>query len=459
MKPFIRADVLRLATPILIEQSCVSLLSISSTVMAARLGPEAVSAIGMVDSINSVIGAVFTALGVGATVVVAQLHGKGDRAAAASATLQALLSSGLIACLVSILLACFPAAVLAFFYGGTEPAVMHSMVTYLSVTALAYPLTALTTVGCGALRGAGETASTMRVNVLINVVNVALSYLLIYGVRVHGNELLPAFGLFGAALSLVLTRAIGVLYLFWSVLWRSDYLPPISLSKLRFEGALQRALFAIGIPVSMESMIFNGGKLVVQVFIAGLGTTAIAANFIAFSISNFINIPGAALAVALTTLVGLDVGRQDHVAARHTMWHVLCIGWIALAVIGTAFYPLASWAVSLYTHDPEVIELGALLVRMNCVFLVCYPTTFILPYGFKGAGDARYTVLTTFTGMLVFRLCLGYVLGIVLGFGIVGVWCGVIADWFARSAMYLVRLRGTRWYRASLVAPGPARTP
>ena len=85
---------------------------------------------------------------------------------------------------------------------------------------------------------------------------------------------------------------------------------------------------------------------------------------------------------------------------------------------------------------------------MNCVFLLCYPTTFILPNGFKGAGDARFTVISTLIGMVVFRLLLGYFIGVTLGFGVIGVWCAVIADWFARSAIYVVRLRGTRWQRA-----------
>lgn len=85
---------------------------------------------------------------------------------------------------------------------------------------------------------------------------------------------------------------------------------------------------------------------------------------------------------------------------------------------------------------------------MNCVFLICYPTTFVLPYGLKGAGDASYTLVTTLIDMLLFRLLLGYLLGVTLGFGVVGVWSGVIADWFVRSALYLHRLHGTRGQRA-----------
>ncbi|MBS1209746.1 MAG: efflux family protein [Proteobacteria bacterium] len=453
MKLAIRPDVVKLATPILFEQMFVNLLGIVNTIMASRLGKEAVSAIGMVDAINAIIGALISALAIGATVVVAQLTGRGQRETAAHASLQALVAGGLIATGLTVLLVLARAPVLHLLYRGIDPQVMAHMETYLSISALSYPLTALTVIGCGALRGAGETRSTMEVNTLINVLNVILSYVLIYGMHLRTEWMvitIPGFGVAGAGMALTLARASGVLYLFWTVLLRGDFLPDMRLRDFRFDRGLQRAIFAIGIPASIESMIFNGGKLIVQVFIVGMGTVAIAANYIAFSVSNLINIPGAALAVALTTLVGHDAGRADYDAARRSMWHVLKVAWVCMAIIGLVFIPLAPAAVGLYSQDAEVIHVGSLLVRMNCVFLICYPTTFVLPNGLKGSGDARFTVLTTLTGMLLFRLMLGYFLGVTLGYGVVGVWCGVIADWFVRSALYVIRLRGTRWQRQAL---------
>lgn len=448
MKFRIRDDVARLTAPLLVEQLGTSLMGVISTIMAARLGQEAVSAIAMVESISSVIGAIFSALGIGATVVVAQLLGRRDSDTAARATYQALISAGAIAIAIALPLIVFRNSVLSAIFDNVDASVMHNMQLYLSVAALAYPFTALNAVASGALRGAGDAASTMKVNILTNIVNVFLSYGLIYGVAMPGApslQLIAPLGLAGAAYATVLTRLTGTLYLFVSMKLKGDVLPQPGVGQYRFHLGMSRAILAVGLPMSMESLMFSGGKLVVQIFIAGLGTAAISANFIAFSISSFINIPGAALAVALTTLVGKDVGRSDYEAARKTMWHVLQLGWIAMAMVGAILIPFAPWAVGQYTQDAGVIDLGVTLVRMNCCFLFFYPTTFILPFGFKGAGDARYTVWTTFVGMVVFRLLLGYVLGVTLGFGIVGVWCGVIADWCIRSAMYLVRLRGNQW--------------
>lgn len=457
MKLPIRDDVTRLTGPLLVEQICTSLMAIVSTVMAARLGQDSVSAIAMVESISAVIGAIFSALGIGATVVVAQLLGRGDPLTATRATFQSMLSAVVIAASIACTLIVLRTPVLLFVFPSVHAAVMDHMLAYLAVSAVAYPLTALNAVASGALRGAGDSAATMKVNILTNIVHLLLSYGLIYGVAAPfgpPGQWIPAFGLVGAAMATVLSRLTGSIYLVAYAVLKGDALPPRGMGHYRFDLKLNKAIFAVGLPMGMESMMFSGGKLVVQIFIAGLGTAAIAANFIAFSVSSFINIPGAALAVALTTLVGRDVGREDYAAARETMWHVLRVAWVTMGIIGILVFPLAPWAVGQYTQDPAAIELGVTLVRMNCFFLLCYPTTFILPYGFKGAGDARYTVWTTFIGMLVFRLLLGYVLGIGLGFGIVGVWCGVIADWFVRSAMYVIRLRGDKWHGRGVVING-----
>lgn len=359
MKPLIRPDVLRLTLPVLFEQLFVQLLGTLNTIMASRLGRDAVSAIGMVDSINSVINALLSALAIGATVVVAQSVGRGNRLRAGAGASHALLAAGAFACVVALLLILARGPMLHLLYHGIDTEVMAHMETYLAISALAFPLTALTVVGCGALRGAGETASTMKVNTLINILNVVFSYVLTYGVQLPVGPfqlVTPAFGVAGAAAGLTLARLGGVLYLVRTLRQQRQALPLGRMREWRFAPTLLHAVFAVGIPASLESLVFNGGKLVVQVFIVGMGTVAIASNYIAFSISNLINIPGAALAVSLTTLVGHDAGRGDYTAARRTMWHVLRIAWACMAVIGVLFIPLAPSVVGLYSTDPGVID-------------------------------------------------------------------------------------------------------
>lgn len=447
MKHLLRHDVVRLTTPIFLEQLFVNLLGSINAVMAARIGRAAVAAIGMVDTINLLVSAIFSALAIGATVIVAQFYGRREIQRAGEAARQAMVISTLLAAAIGILTMLAHSQILSVLYGEPGPVVTEYMHQYLLITAGTYPLTALTLVISGALRGAGETRLAMQANTLMNIANVLLGYVLIYGIDipVAGLQLqLPGAGVAGAAWAISLARLTGCAYLLYA-LARQQHLLPVRWQAFHFEPALLHAFFSIGLPACMESLVFNGGKLLVQVMVVSMGTAAVAASFIGFSVSTLLNIPGNALAVALTTLVGQAVGRNDERQAGYDMWYVLCLSTVIMTLIGIVTWPLAESMVRLYSTDPDVLSLGAGLVRLNCLFLAVFSSTFVLPSGLKGAGDARYTMVTTIIGMCACRIVLGYVLGVICGWGIMGVWLGMFADWLIRSTLYLIRLSRGQW--------------
>jgi putative MATE family efflux protein len=448
MRALIRPDVWKLTAPVLVEQFFVNLLGSLGAIMAASLGTEAVSAIGNVEAFTLVISSLFSALAIGATVIVAQSLGAGRRERAGAAAQQALASGFVMALVIALCTVVFGRSLLAALYPGAGVQLGEHMWQYLMFAAATYPLTALTLLACGTQRGAGNTRLAMQVNSLVTALNVILGYMLIYGLELHTgwfNLSVPRLEVAGAGLAQWLARFAGCIFLVWA--WRRDGLlfGLRDWHGFRFDGHLLRALYAIGIPASVESLAFNGGKLLVQVVVMTLGPAAVAANYIAFSAVGIMNIPGNALSVANTTLVGRDIGRGDDLAAEHTMRYMLRLGWIVTALIGVCFVPLVPAVVSLYASEPEVSRQTCWLLWLNCAFLVVFPTTFILPNGLRGAGDAKFAMITTIIGMLIFRIGLGYVFGVVFGWGIAGVWMGMFTDWMLRSALYWWRLQSGRW--------------
>lgn len=451
MKIPIRKDVIALTGPILVEQIFISMLGIVNTIMSARIGKEALSAIGMVDSLNSVIQAFFVALAVGSTVVVAQYTGRGNKEMADSACVQSLVSGLLLALTMSLMIWIFRAPLLSALFSDAEPLVTLHMNTYLGITLLTYPLIGLTSIACGALRGAGDTSTPMKVNSLMNVLNVFLSYVCIYGLHIGFIDI-PGWGVAGAATGLGLARLLGAIYLFYIMLRKDSVLNLAGLRGFKFHAALQRSVFSIGIPSSMEHMMFTGGKLITQIMVVGMGTSAIAANYIGFSVVTIMNIPGMALSLAATTLVGQFMGRQDSQGAEETMKYIIKLSTVCLVSMGLLCYPLMHLLVSMYSSDPKVVDLATTVLHWNSLLMVFYSTTFVLPAALKGAGDAKYAVFTTLIGMWVFRIALGYTLGVYLGFGLLGVWFGMFTDWAVRSTLYLLRLRSGRWKHNRVIA-------
>lgn len=450
MKIQIRPDVLKLGLPILAEQAFVNLMGIVNTIMAGRISKEALSAIGLVDSLNILFIGAFSALAVGATVVVAQYTGQRNKHMANAATLQSLVSAVGIALLIAILIRLLRTPLTGLLFASAEPIVMSYIHIYLDITLLTYPLIALTLITTGALRGAGDSRTAMVVNIVMNVLNVIFSYVFIYGIQL-GPMQINGMGIAGAAIGIGLARAAGAAIAIFVLLHGQGVLQIRHLGRFRFDRSLQRALFATGIPASIESVMFQGGKLINQIIMVGMGTVAVAANGVAFSMVLIMNIPGSALSATATTLVGQAMGRGDTKEAEHTLWYIVRLAAISLAILGLLCLPFTRQIAGLYTTSKEVMDVAGELVAYNCLFVAFYSTTFVLPAGLKGAGDARFTMISTIIGMWVFRIFLGYFLGVVMRMGPLGIWFGMFIDWFVRSGIYVWRLKNGHWKNNKII--------
>lgn len=437
-----RKDVLSVAIPIIGEQTFVMLLGVVNTMMAGHIGAEAVSAIGMVDSINNMFIAFFAALSVGATVVVSQYIGKCDNNKANETIKQGLVSGVLISLIITILMWFFREVLINSFYGSATELVKTNAKLYIEVTLLTYPFVAIQQIASGVLRGCGDTKKPMLISMIMNVVNIIFGYLLIYS---------ASLGIIGAAVSIAIARVTGSVVILLILFKGSNIIKIRKVFPFMINVEIQKNIFSIGIPAGIEQVLFNAGKLIVQIFIVTMGTASIASNTIGMSVSSIINVIGNALMLAATALVGQYIGRGDVDGAKSTLIYLTKFATGCLVLLGFIFIPLAPWISSLYTDSSEVINISSQLIRSNSIAMIIWPMSFVLSSGLKGAGDTKYTMVTAIIGMWIFRICTGYLLGVVLGIGVLGIWIGMYTDWFIRGILYTSRLRGDKWVEHSIV--------
>ncbi|MCM8711439.1 MATE family efflux transporter [Clostridium sp. SYSU_GA19001] len=444
----IKKDVLKLAMPILWEQVFVMSMGMINTIMAGNLGKEAVSAIGMVNSINNIFIAFFSALSVGGTVVVAQFIGQGNIKKANASAKQALYASILLSLVITIITWIFRYPVINILFGSAEAQVISSVFIYLAITLLTYPLMSIDLVAKGVLRGAGDTKTPMMITIYMNIVNVVLSYVLIYGIYINNTHFtvnIAGMGITGAALGIAISRALGTFIIMYILLRGSRIIKLTKLTVFNFDKELLNPIFNIGIPASIESLLFNCGKLITQIYIVSMGTVAIASNAISDSIASMLNIPGMALSIAATAIVGQKMGKGKSDEAESSLKYLVLFSTLCLTILGLISAPLSTFLTSLYTSSMDVINLSSNLIKINALFIIAWSCSFVLPAGLKGAGDVKYTMITAVIGMWIFRITLGYFLGITFGLGLIGVWLGMYIDWIVRGALYLIRLKNGKW--------------
>lgn len=187
----------------------------------------------------------------------------------------------------------------------------------------------------------------------MNILNILISSVLIYGLFSW-----PGLGFVGAGLGLTIARYIGAIATIWVLMVGLNPALRLSLKGYfkPFNFAIIWEVMGIGIPASIESVLFNGGKLLTQMFVAGMGTNVIAGNFIAFSVASLINLPGNALGSASTIITGKRLGKGQIGQAEFQAWHVFWLSTIILTLIAWGSAPFAGFIASFYTHEEDVKE-------------------------------------------------------------------------------------------------------
>lgn len=435
-------EITPLAVPIFIENLCVMLMGVLSTFLVSWLGKEAMAGVGLADSFNIIIISFFAAIDLGTTVVVAFSLAKRNGKRARAATRQSLALMTVLSLVLVFAIELWGHLIIDLIAGGAEPKVKELALSYLQTSAWSYPAAAIALIGSGALRGAGNTKIPMLINGGMNILNIVISSVLIYGAFTW-----EGLGFVGAGLGLTISRYIGAIGVIYVLMIGFNASLKISLPSYfrRWDLKILMEVLGIGVPASIESVLFNGGKLLTQVFVAGMGTDAIAGNFIAFSIASLINLPGNALGSASTIITGTRLGRNQVYQAERQIRHVFWLASLCLCALAFMTVPLSGVLARFYTRDPDVISVTQHLIWLNAAFMPIWAASWVLPAGLKGARDARYTMYVSMFSMWGARVVVGYVLGIMLGMGVVGVWLGMFLDWAVRGACFWWRLKSGKW--------------
>jgi putative MATE family efflux protein len=279
----------------------------------------------------------------------------------------------------------------------------------------------------------------------MNVFNAVAAYALIFG-----PGPLPAWGVAGAGVATALARALGGGLAFWVILRGKSVLRIAPADIWRFERGLLGQMLRLSGPAAAEQVVMHSGSLLFQRIIAALGTVTLAAHRIAVNVESLSFMPGWGISIAISTLVGQSLGAAQPELAVSSVRRGLVLGVGLMSGIGVLFFLLGRPIASLFGATPEVLDLAGLAIQVAALEQPGLAAHFVLGASLRGAGDTRSPFYVSLIGVILFRVPVVYLLAIVLGWGLAGVWVGTALDWTARAvgAYYLYR-RGA-WKRVEL---------
>lgn len=429
--------------PIFVDTSFIVLLAIMNTAMVSSSGVAAVSAVSMVDSINMFIMNLFIAVATGGTVIVAQYKGSGNQEMVSKAASQAISAVAVVSAAIAALVILFHTSALHLLFGDADAEVLHNAKIFLIGSCISYPFFGIYSAITGVLRGVAETKVCLILSLILNVSYFLLNILLIN---------VWDMGVLGLSISLIAARVLGAAV---SVIYLLKYNQTLRFrikELFRVHTALLKKIMYIGLPFAAEQMFFNGGKLLTQTFIVPLGTLAISVNAIGGSLSMLFQVGGTALSVAIVTVVGQSIGRKNVADARKFIKSFIGLSSLFFVIITGIILLLFPVLVKLYAPPQEIVpDIYAVILLVSVAQPFLWSLSFIMPSALRAAGDSKFTSIASLLTMWLFRIILGYILGISLGYGIMGIWVAMVAEWGVRGIIFAWRFKGDKWYKHKLI--------
>jgi putative MATE family efflux protein len=438
-------QIIALFIPLLIDQAFLACLNLLNIAMISSSGVAAVSAVNMIDTLNMFLISVFAAMSIGGTVVVAQYKGSGNELMVSKAAASSISLGTSLACCISLLIIIFYSPILNFLFGTATAEVFAYAQIYLIGSSISYIGFSIVDSICGAMRGIGKTRVSLTISLIMN-----LSYVLLNIVFVSFLHM----GVLGMVISVNVARYSAALFALFFLVKLDTNLHLRIKDMFAWNVSMLKKILYIGFPFAMEQMFFNGGKILTQVFIVSLGTYAMATNAISSSLAVLLLVPSNALCQTAVTVVGQCMGRRNIKDARKLTRSFLWLSSLSLLLMGLIVIPLFQPIVGLFHPPAEIVnDIFIIILITSIVQIVLWPASFLMPSALRAAGDSKFTSITSMLSMWLFRVTLGYILGITLGFGIIGVWVAMNCEWGVRGAIFLWRFRGEQWYKHRLIEP------
>ena len=435
---FSNDKLIRLILPLVIEQGLTILVGMCDGVMVSSVGEAAISGVSLVDMINAVVLTLFAALATGGAVVTSQYLGaqQPDKARRSAGQL-VLMALGLgVAAMVLCLV--FAKGMLRLFFGSIDAEVMAAGLIYLRITALSFPFIALYNAGAAIFRSTGNSKVSMKVSILMNIINVAGNALCI---------LVLKMGVAGVAVPTLVSRAVAAAVILALACGKDQELRLEKESLGQIDRRMMGNILHIGVPSACENSFFQFGRLIVVSMIALFGTTQTSANAVANTLDSVGIIIGQAMSLAMVTVVGQSVGAGDMDQASYYVKKLMLWSYVLMGVCNLAIIAFLDPLIGLYRSlSPETVVLARNLVLIHAFFaILMWPASFVLPNALRAANDVKFTMWVGVGSMIVFRIAGSWLLCVQLGWGAMGVWIAMIIDWVCRISFFVPRMLSGKW--------------
>jgi len=394
-----------------------------------KISAEALAAVSVSFPILFFIIALGSGIGVGVTSVVARFIGARRQGEADNAS-----EHGLLAALVlGFFLAASGLFMLPYLLElmGAQGSLKELALGYMNILLFFSPVMLLAFVGNSILRGEGDMKTPMKVMGSAAILNMILDPILIFN---------AGMGVNGAALATALSRSYALFFILYYILSGRAWVK-LNFKHFSFNFDYIRRIFSVGIPSSLSNISLSVGMFLLTIIVGFFGTDALAAFGVGFRLDSLAILPGLGVSTAVVSIVGQNIGAGKIHRARSSTLRAGFMASTFMTLLGFVFYLFAPEITAVFNSDPQVVAYGTSMLRILPLSYVVMGFVFSVSGAFLGSGRAFMALLVNASRMMFFAVPLAYLLSLEFGFGLDGVWWGMVFGSFASALVALLLFR------------------
>ena len=436
----ITKEAVRMAWPAVCESFFIALAGMVDSLMVSSMGASAVAAVGLTTQPKFMGLALFFAMNVSVSALVARRRGEKNQRSANQILLVAILF--VIVATVVISSACVMWANEIINFCVSAPETHEPAVIYYRIIMGCMIFNVLSMVINAAQRGSGNTMIAMRTNIVSNVVNIIANYLLI-----QGHLGFPALGIAGAAIATVFGTVIACIMSFASLFRRDGFVSIYYIMEQQIRPALEPviSIIKLGFSVFIEQILMRVGFMSTAMMAAKMGTNALAAHQVGMNILGLTFSFGDGMQVAAVALIGRSLGEGSPDKAKAYGKTCRMIGLGISCVLAVVYFFGGEWLYHLFFAEQEIVDIGVMIIRIMIIIVLFQVSQVIYMGCLRGAGDTTYTAIASTISVTIIRTSASYFFGFVMGLGMAGIWMGILADQISRFLFASIRFKQGKW--------------
>jgi len=432
-------DILKTSLPAVVDLSAQTIMWTIEAILIGKISAAAFAGVGMAVQIVILFFAILLTFIVGSSVIINRHLGAGQRWEANHILGQALML-GIVMSILVALLWFFGAPILFKLIRENQHVAQQSGIQYLHTLSYFAPFLITNFIAMGIIRAAGDTKISMVLNLMINIINVTLTPVLIFGLFGF-----PRLEVKGAALATSIAHTIGFFATMYVLRSHRSRLF-LSFRELTTPNLKSfKRLFKAGVPTTIEQLFWALGQMVITSYAAILGIIFLAAHQVLMRIQAILTMFYMGFSLGAMTLVGQNIGAEQHKEAESVARVAGYVVFVVVLLVAGVLLIFSRPLITLFTADPQVVAIGTKLIKLFAIIQIPKAVNAVVMGNLRGAGELKWLMWLAIMSVIFVESGLTWIAAFVLNLSLLGIWLMTGTDEIVRLVLNYWRFRGGKW--------------